>query len=608
MDDPFATPEESEAFLAEQANPAPQPEPIASDVSVFLDREIGKDAGAALSQTVLAMVAGAREDPQEWLRVQRVLKRHGVLRIVMGAIDIDEAPGPEPSQIDHRQTIAITTEEMAVANRAVAVLAAKSDLYQRGGLLSLVIDEADSASSITRDPGALRIVSAAPSQIRSRLSHHIRWVRRRQTQNGTVEIDAHPPDWCTRDIHERTHWRGIRRLLAVSETPIIRADGTVLQVSGYDEPSGIVMRPSCDYPDIGDPTHEDAQAAVLELLAVVCDFPFQDGTHAAAWLAGVLSPLARSAFTGPVPLTLFDANTRGSGKTLLADITSAIVTGRSMARMSQAKDEDEERKRITSIALQGDPLVLIDNVTRALGSGALDAALTSTVWAERILGRNERPQLPLRACWYATGNNVVLRGDTSRRCLHVRIESPLETPEDRRDFTHPNLIRWVTEHRGELVSHALRILRAYCIAGRPDQKLRPWGSFQEWSDLVRSALVWAGCSDPGETRIKLREAADTDASALPALLDGLAAMASTHGEPLTADTKGITSGKIARLLTANESGFDELREALSALGCKTTGRSIGNRLRSFRLRWVGSRALDAKRVKNTSYWCVIEQK
>jgi hypothetical protein len=602
MDDPFATPQESEEFLA-NVEAKPSTDHIPSDLSIFLDREIGKDAGAALSQTVLTMVSGAREDPQEWLRVQRVLKRHGVLRIVTNAL----GTGPEESEPDQRPTIAVTTQEMDIADEAITVLAARSDLYQRGGLISLVIDEQEPRGPIIRAPGALRIVAAAPSQIRNRLSRHIRWVRRRQTQTGTIEIDAHPPEWCVRDIHERTHWKQIRRLLAVSETPIIRPDGTVLQDAGYDPTSTIVMRPSIEYPDVGDPTREDAQAAVLELLAVVCDFPFQNGTHAAAWLAGVLSPLARSAFTGPVPLTLFDANTRGSGKTLLADITSTIVTGRSMARMSQAKDEDEERKRITSIALQGDPLVLIDNVTRALGSGALDAALTSTVWAERILGRNERPQLPLRACWYATGNNVVLRGDTSRRCLHVRIESPLESPEDRRDFTHPNLIRYVTDNRGRLVTAALRILRAYCVAGRPDQKLRPWGSFQDWSDLVRSALVWAGCSDPGETRIKLREVADSDASALPALLEGLADMAADHGDPLTADLNGITSGKIARLLTANESGWEELREALSALGCKLTGRSIGNRLRSFRLRWVGSRALDAKRVKNTSLWCVIKQ-
>ena len=39
-------------------------------------------------------------------------------------------------------------------------------------------------------------------------------------------------------------------------------------------------------------------------------------------------------------------------------------------------------------------------------------------------------------------------------------------------------------------------IAAYIQAGRPDVQVKPFGSFEEWSGLVRSALVWCGLPDP----------------------------------------------------------------------------------------------------------------
>ena len=68
----------------------------------------------------------------------------------------------------------------------------------------------------------------------------------------------------------------------------------------------------------------------------------------------------------------FACRLKNAGKT---GIFGEVVAGRPMARMAPATKEDEERKRITAIAVAGDPLVLIDNVTGLLGTAALDAAL-----------------------------------------------------------------------------------------------------------------------------------------------------------------------------------------------------------------------------------------
>jgi hypothetical protein len=259
-----------------------------------------------------------------------------------------------------------------------------------------------------------------------------------------------------------------------------------------------------------------------------------------------------------------------------------------MPRLSNPGDDDEARKRITSLALAGDPLVLMDNIGSTLGSASLDAALTSTVWKDRRLGVNEIVECALRACWFATGNNVVLLADTSRRVCHVRLDSPEECPEERSGFRYPNLLRHVREHRLELLTAGLTILRAYVVAGKPDAGLKPWGSFETWSGLVRNCIAWLGLPDPGETRRELAEASDRDAAALRALFAG-------WGE-VDPEGHGLTAAALVKFLADNERHYETVRGALLEL-CDTrgkglTGRGVGNQLRRFKGRVVGEKRLE----------------
>jgi putative DNA primase/helicase len=79
-----------------------------------------------------------------------------------------------------------------------------------------------------------------------------------------------------------------------------------------------------------------------------------------------------------------------------------------------------------------------------------------------------------------------------------RIDANCEHPEERR--FQMDFLAHCTEKRTELVRAYLTILRAYDCAGRPDMQLTRWGGFDDWSDLIRSALVWCGFADPCTTR------------------------------------------------------------------------------------------------------------
>ena len=496
--------------------------------------------------------------------------------------------------------IVVGTDESRVIDEAIEALATRENVHQRGGCLVHIVEGTEPPLGIARPKEAPRIATMRFARIRELLADAAVWLR----PAGEGEMERiHPPDWVVKGIDARGQWSGIRRLEAVVESPVLRTDGTVLQTPGYDPLTGIVFRPQCNFPEIPNkPTRDCAVRARDALLEVVEDFPFAGDTHRAAWLAGVLTPLARLAFHGPAPLFLNDANVRGCGKSLSTDATSIITAGREMARMSMPRDDDEFRKRITALAVAGEPLILIDNIAGAFGSPSLDAALTATSWSDRILGQTAMATaVPLYAVWYGTGNNVVLVGDTARRVVHIRLESPLENPEERADFRHTDLLAWVREERPRLTAAAVTVLAAFCAAGRPDMRLTPWGSFEGWSNLVRQAVAWIGLPDPGATRAELTTQADREAVALRQLIAGW--------EEIDTVGVGMTVAAALRELAEYPTRYDTLRAALSELAPPRDGktlnpRSVGMKLHHLRRRVVGGKFLDRREARQGAIWVV----
>src|SRR5262249_430804 len=105
--------------------------------------------------------------------------------------------------------------------------------------------------------------------------------------------------------------------------------------------------------------------ALASLLEPFSDFPFLEMSDLAGVIAATLSPIARHAVGGCVPLFAMRAPTPATGKTLLVDIVSILGTGRPAARMTMPKSDTEFRKVVLAIALEGAPAVLLDNVEGA---------------------------------------------------------------------------------------------------------------------------------------------------------------------------------------------------------------------------------------------------
>lgn len=329
-----------------------------------------------------------------------------------------------------------------------------------------------------------------------------------------------PPDELLGGILSKRKWN-LPTISSVVETPTLRPDGTVVDQPGFDARSGIMFASMSQKwePVPDEPTSDNLVEALLWLQEPFVDFPFQSPHHQAAAIAALVTAIVRPAIEGPVPMFLFDANTPGTGKGLLANVVSMVATGRRAPVIPPIHDEEELRKLITSLAMEGSRLVIFDNVAKPLGGPTLEASVTSTWWQGRILGSNKTFHGPLKPFWGATGNNLQVKGDMSRRVVPIRMTATVEDPESREDFTHPNLLSWVRDSRAEIVAAALKLVRAYVAAGCPRPAgLSPLGGFEEWDHMVRAPLAWQGLPDILAGRQELKNQSDGETAIIRRLL------------------------------------------------------------------------------------------
>jgi hypothetical protein len=587
----------------------------------FVDIAKADATTTALAPDFLDACSTISERSPDFARLCEALKARGVkvqswTRALRGHKQATRPAPRQPQRLPSlRPMVTITEEEHDVNDAAVSALSALPHVFQRASALVTVIESHELVPGEPEPIVRQAIAPLAPATLRELLTRAATWEEQsvdRRTGEAYAE-PAHPPEWAVAAVHARRKWSGIRTLTNVAECPILRPDGTVLSVPGWDQATGILFVPSLDFPAIADdPTADDVTAARELLLDVVKDYPFESGprgVHAATWIASLLTPIARYAFSGPAPMFIIDANVRSSGKSMLADVTSIIVSGRNMTRTTPTEDEEEDRKNITSIAVDGEMLVLFDNIDKPFGSTALNIALTTTEWAGRILGTQQKPKCPLYCTWYGTGNNVQFRGDMARRCAFIRIDSKVDRPELReglRDLRH-----YALTHRHELVAAALTILRAWLASDRslPDldgRPLRAWGSYESWSAVVRGAVVAAGLPDPGESQAGDDDTQDQDAAGLTGLLAGWeevqAALGGTVG--------GVACSTVMTALQENDDArraspgnppplkFPALREALVDAVPVHGNKLPSARGLSYVLRRMKKRVVKGKRFKS----------
>jgi hypothetical protein len=296
----------------------------------------------------------------------------------------------------------------------------------------------------------------------------------------------------------------------VSSTPLFAPSGQFCTENGYNkELRTYFYGMESLRVDVTSNSVADALAVIRE---VFCDFPFQE-IEFAHILSMLLCPFVRKIIQGTTPIHLIEANSPGGGKTLMASTIHLIATGEKLAPIAPSDKEEEMRKRITSLLVEGKGIIVLDNLNRELNSGVLASAITSERWSDRPMGLTKIVDIPNKATWIVTGNNPRLSLEVARRCIRIRLTAEGDKPWARttEEYKHPDLGEWVTANRAKILGAVKVLVDNWFSKGQP--KPPPsWtlGSFESWSSVVGGILYAAGVDGFLKTNEEMYSAADVE--------------------------------------------------------------------------------------------------
>lgn len=419
------------------------------------------------------------------------------------------APVPERPMI---QIVPGKLSEMATTVEE-HLIAAEVPFFTRGSKVvrPIVEDLADAEGRVTKSAA---FVEVEATSLRDAMCANISWQRYVRREKEWVDADA-PKEVAEIVLSRRGEWN-FRPVSGVISTPTLRPDGSILSTPGYDEKTRLVLMGGVTLPAMPEkPTKADAMKALALLDDLLTEFPFVDEASKSVARSALITPVVRGAFAVS-PMHVSRAPTAGTGKSYIFDTAAAIALGHTCPVMAAGRNEEETEKRLGSSALAGHPIINIDNVNGELGGDALCQLVERPICDIRVLGQSKQERLVNRFTVFATGNNIRLVGDMTRRAILCSLDAQMEKPAERKFKKNP--VKMVLKNRGAYVAACLTIVRAYHLAGRPEVASPPMNSFEGWSDNVRSALVWLGCADPVET-VNVARAEDPELQSLTEFMD-----------------------------------------------------------------------------------------
>ena len=395
-----------------------------------------------------------------------------------------------------------------------ALMEADLGYYQRGNMV-VRPTMVPVAVSDGRKIDIPRLVDVKAHHMAEAFTRAANWKRFDKREGEWLNTDC-PHKIAETYLAREGQWR-LPVLTGIINCPILRADGSILDLPGYDAQTGLLFDPQdARFPAVpSDPDRDMALRSLSHLKGLISTFPFVTEADHSVALSAILTALVRRSLP-TAPLHGFNAPTAGTGKSMLVDLVSVIATGRPAPVIAQGKSEEEMQKRLGAALIAGDVLIAIDNCEEPLGGELLCQTMTQTSLKVRILGKSVNAEVPSNAAIFATGNNLTFEGDITRGALRATLDAGVERPELRAFDRDP--LAMVEAHRGDYVLAGLTILRAFHIAGRPQERT-PLGSFAEWSRWIRAALIWLGEADPCDTMEQLR-GADPKLEALTSVLEG----------------------------------------------------------------------------------------
>lgn len=313
----------------------------------------------------------------------------------------------------------------------------------------------------------------------------------------------------------------LRGLAGVTETPMVRPDGSILEKPGYDPSTRFLFLPGqgVKVPAVpADPGVQELKDAVELLDEMTAGFPWVEAADRANYYGMLLTPMLRLVTPPSYKMFGITAHQPGSGKTLLADVARILHGG--VLRSEMPTDEAEVGKMTTAVlATTSAPIIHVDNVTGILRSAKLAGLLTADgEIQDRELGSHRNLTFTNDRVWVVTGNNLSLGGDLVRRTIVINIDPNMANPETR-DFAIKDLKGWAHANRNRLLWALLTMIRAWVAAGQPLEARKQSDSFAAWEATVGGILAVCGVGGRFDDMSGRKAAAGGDDDGLSQVLE-----------------------------------------------------------------------------------------
>lgn len=378
----------------------------------------------------------------------------------------------QPQRIEHiNGTTADTT------HRTLDFLRQMPDVFDHGEEMALVRD--GRLIMLNRDSLSFYLGSVA------------QYFFSKKTNSAYEEVNIDPREPMIKQIFAAGLGRGLKPLTAVITAPIIDTTGRIISKAGYDKKTQLYLDLIEDaQPIVEQPTKQDVRDALVFLTKPFKDFATATDLDKGVLLAAILTAIVRPIL--PIaPAIGLDAPVMGTGKTYLAQCLGMLSTGEQPAIMphTAGRDDEETRKRLFTVLLAGDRVMIWDNILGHFDSAALASFITSEVYEDRKLGFSEKSKIPNRLLVLLTGNNLALAGDMPSRVLKLRLDTQLENPTTRQFNGNP--LEYIKQHRQALVMAGLTVIKGYLASTEyKDKKIPRSTRFDVWDLLVRQPIAW----------------------------------------------------------------------------------------------------------------------
>lgn len=227
----------------------------------------------------------------------------------------------------------------------------------------------------------------------------------------------------------------------------------------------------------------------------------QSRVHA---IAGLITPFLRGLYTSfnvRTPMFFYHGNRPRVGKDYCAAITGLLYEGVAIeeppiATGKPGENTNEElRKKIMSVILQGRHRLHFSNNKGTINNAMIENIITSRTFSDRLLGKNEVATFDNELEFSMSGNfGVNLSPDLANRSRVINLFLDIEDP-NARTFQTPKLHEWVLENRALILSAIYTLVKTWHDNGAK-KGVTPYTSFQEWAEVCGGIMTYHSLGDP----------------------------------------------------------------------------------------------------------------